>query len=134
MTAMRATLTAVCSFTVLATAYLSLSLAVLHPPRANVAQWWPMAVLFAGQAGLTLAALAGALRHAWTRWLLLAGGAAIALVGAAWVRETVSGLHFEGYALVLGFALVLQGALTLVAFARDDPRRHAGRAMVGPSQ
>ena len=115
---MRTILAAVCAFTLLATGYLSLSVLILHPPRVNYAMWFLMAALFAGQGVLTLATLAGVARGASIRWLLLAGGVAIILVGASWVRDTVSGPHFEGYALVLGSALVVQGALTLGAFIR----------------
>jgi hypothetical protein len=51
------------------------------------------------------------LRHA-----AAAGGAAIVALGAASVYSTASGPHFEGYALVLGSMLVVQGLLTLMAF------------------
>jgi hypothetical protein len=51
------------------------------------------------------------------RYAAAAGGAAIAALGASSVYSTVSGPHFEGYALVLGAALVLQGLLTVIAFA-----------------
>ena len=115
---MRTVLAAVCAFTLLATGYLSLSVLILHPPRVNDAVWFLLAALFAAQGVLTLTTLAGVVRGASTRWPLLAGGVAIILVGASWVRDTVSGPHFEGYALVLGAALVVQGALTLGAFIR----------------
>jgi len=130
---MRTILAAVCAFTLLATGYLSLSVLILHPPRVNYAMWLLMAALFAAQGGLTLTTLAGLVRGASIRWLLLAGGVAIILVGASWVRDTVSGPHFEGYALVLGAALVMQGALTLGAFLRpQDVGPPAARA-TGPA-
>ncbi len=34
------------------------------------------------------------------------------------VRSTLTSPHFEGYALVLGSMLAVQGALTLAVFAR----------------
>lgn len=49
----------------------------------------------------------------WIRWVLLAGAVAIIGVGASWARATVAGPHFEGYAPVLGSAMVVQGALTI---------------------
>ena len=41
------------------------------------------------------------------------GGAGIVYAGLSMMHETLSRSHFEGYALVLGAALVVQGALTL---------------------
>lgn len=126
---MRTILAAFCSFTLLATGYLSLSVLILRPPRVNDSAWFLAAALFAAQAALTMTTLAGVVSGPWTRWLLLAGGVAITLVGASWVRDTVSGPHFEGYALVLGSALMVQGALTVGAFARPiDPARSTAPA------
>ena len=115
---MRTVLAVVCSFTVLLTVYLSLSLAILHPPRANYQQWFVVAPLFLVQSVLTLAAIFGSGRAStgWIRGLLVAGGAAVIWVGASAVSATVAGPHFEGYAVVLGSALVVQGALTLALF------------------
>ena len=121
-------LAATCAFTLLATGYLSLSLIVLHPPRANYRNWSAMAALLVAQSMFTLVALAadsaalrvfgpGGIRSRGLHYALLAGGVAIVWLGASWVRSTVSSPHFEGYALVLGSALVLQGLLTLVVFA-----------------
>ncbi len=110
---MRTVLASICAFTVLATIYLSLSLAILHPPRASYEEWFLMAGLFIAQGVLTLGAVAGIVSGGWIRWLLLAGAAATIWVAGSWAYATVSGPHFEGYALVLGSALVVQGALTL---------------------
>ena len=116
---LKTALFAVCAFTLLATGYLSLSLAILRPPRANYSEWFMMATLFAAQGVLTMIALSALLSGGWIRWLVLAGGVAIAWVGAAWVHDTLASDHFEGYAVVLGSALALQGALTLVVFLRQ---------------
>ena len=115
---LKTALAAVCIFTLLATAYLTASLLVLRPPRANYQQWALMAALITAQGVLTLVALFLA-RTAPVRYAALAGAFAIALAGAQWVFNTLSGPHFEGYALVLGSALVVQGALTLAAFVRQ---------------
>src|SRR5438128_7751849 len=95
-------LVAVCSVTLAATAYLSLSLAILRPPRANYPAWFLMATLFVAQSVVTLVAAAGAVSGGWIRWLVLAGSVAIVWVGAAWAHDTLTSEHFEGYALVLG--------------------------------
>ena len=111
---LKTALSAVCSFTLLATVYLSMSLIVLQPPRANVRQWSLMAALFTAAGAATLVALHVQSAGSAIRALALAGAVAIVWVGATWMYATVSGPHFEGYALVLGSALVVQGALTAV--------------------
>jgi hypothetical protein len=107
-----------CLFTLAATAFLSVSLMVLQPPPANYQQWSIMAALIMIQGALTLVTLF-VTRAPAGRYAVLTGAVAIAIIGALWVYNTVSGPHFEGYALVLGSALVVQSALTLVAFARS---------------
>ena len=108
-------LAAICLCTLAATAYLSLSLMILQPPRANYQQWAFVATLIVLQGALTLFAIRSDARG--LRYVVAAGGAAIVTLGAYSVYSTVSGPHFEGYALVLGSALVVQGLLTLIAFA-----------------
>ena len=103
---------AVCGLTMLATVYLTGSLVVLQPPRANYLQWMLAAALILGQGALTVVVLLAG-RAAALRPLVLAGAVAVGLFGAWWVYGTASGPHFEGYALVLGSMLVMQGALTL---------------------
>jgi hypothetical protein len=65
-----------------------------------------------------MAAVTAVRSGGWIRWLVLAGGIAIIWVGASWARATLASDHFEGYALVLGSMLVVQGALTLGVFLR----------------
>jgi hypothetical protein len=109
-------LAAICIFTLLATAYLTASLLILRPPRANYQQWTLVAAVILVQGALTLFALrAGSPKG--LRYAAAAGGAAIAALGASSIYSTVTGPHFEGYALVLGSMLVVQGLLTLIAFA-----------------
>lgn len=110
---MKTTLALISSFTLLAAGYLSLSVALLRPPRVNYGEWFLTATLFVGQSVLTLLAVTGLISGGWIRWVLLAGSVAVIGVGAAWVYATVSGPHFEGYAVVLGSAVVVQGVLTL---------------------
>ena len=117
----KASLAAICSLTLLATGYLSLSLLVLRPPRANYPEWFMMAALFVTQSAFTLLAVAGMVSGGWVRGLLLTGSLAIVWVGASWARATLTSDHFEGYALVLGLALVIQGALTFIIVLRQRP-------------
>ena len=132
---MRATLAAIGTFTLLATAYLTASLLVLRPPRANYQQGALIATVIVGQDVLTLIAL-GTAGPEGLRCAPAAGGALVAALGARSVYATMSGPHFEGYALVLGSAMVLQGLLTLATFARltitspgpQSPRASAPRS------
>jgi hypothetical protein len=105
---MKTLLAVISSLTVLATLYLSLSLLILHPPRANYQQWIPMAALFLAQGVLTLVAVGRGVSHRWIRAALVAGGIAILGAGGSWTYATLSSPHFEGYALVLGSALAIQ--------------------------
>jgi hypothetical protein len=112
----KAALAAICIFTLSATVYLSASLMILRPPRANDQQWALVASAIIVQGALTLVALrAGSSRG--LRYAAAAGGVALAAFGASSIYSTVSGPHFEGYALVLGSMLVIQGLLTLITFA-----------------
>ena len=115
---MRIALAAICALTLLAVAYLSVSLIVLQPPRANYPVWFTLAAVLGIQGGLTLWLLAGAAAPAVpvVRPAVLAGGCALMAIGVWIVRDTLTRAHFEGYALVLGSMLVVQGALTLGAF------------------
>jgi hypothetical protein len=67
---MRTVLAAISAFTVLATSYLSVSLVILRPPRANTQVWIPMAALFLVQGVLTLIAVAGVISASWIRWVV----------------------------------------------------------------
>ena len=114
---LKTALTLVCSLTLLATGYLTLSVIVLHPPRANYQAWFLIAPLLIAQSVLTLVVVCGALSGAWARWLVLAGSLAVMWMGASWAHATATGPHFEGYALVLGSVLVVQGALTMACLS-----------------
>ena len=75
------------------------------------------AAVFVVQSALTVAALAGWVDGGWVRVLLLTGAAGMLLAGGLALQANLAGSHFEGYALVIGLALVLQGLLTLMVFA-----------------
>ncbi len=123
---MKPALTVACAFTLLATVYLSVSLIVLQPPRANYRQWTFVASVIVLQGVLTLAALhAGG--PAGLRYATSAGAVALGWIGASSVYSTMSGPHFEGYALVLGSAMVVQGLLTFGVFLRWQDFRKAAR-------
>jgi len=129
---LKTALAAVAVFTAAASCWLFVMYFVLKHPgyeaRASIA------VLFVVQSILTLILVASdapaapsgrpeGLRsvHAGLRLVVLAGACGIALAGYSAVSSTLSGPHFEGFALVIGAALVMQGLLTLVTFARQLP-------------
>ena len=114
----RRALLALCAVTMLASAYLSLSMLILRPPRANYPGWFVEAALFVAQGALTIVALTrGGSPTTWSRSLLTAGGVAIALIGGSSLYAAATA-HFEGYALVLGALLNIQGLVTIVHFQR----------------
>ena len=114
---MRTILTAICAFTLLATAFLTASLLILRPPRGNYQQWALVASLIVAQGVFTLFALYVS-RSLGLRYAMALGGLGIAALGASSVYSTVSGSHFEGYALVLGSMLAVQGVLTVGVLLR----------------
>ena len=85
-----------------------------------------MASVIIAQGVLTLTALrsGNGLRQAagsqGGRHLVAVGGVVMA-VGVSSIYSTLSRPHFEGYALVLGSVLILQGLLTLTMFLRLRP-------------
>ncbi len=116
-----------CLATLAGTGLLSLSVAVLRPPRVNMMAWAVAASLIAAQSGWTLAMLASGAGPRWVRNLTGLGGVALAAAGANWACATMTGPHFEGYALLLGSSMAVQGGLTLWRVAHEPrllmPRR-----------
>jgi hypothetical protein len=102
--------------TILAVAYLSVSILVLRPPRANDPAWFIFATLVLIQTVATLRAMTASIR--WLRIVVAAGGAALAAAGIWLARATLTSTHFEGYALILGAMLVAQGIITIVTFGK----------------
>ncbi|HET9833365.1 MAG TPA: hypothetical protein VFP91_16700 [Vicinamibacterales bacterium] len=71
-----------------------------------------MAILFVLQSLLALAVLNKVLSRVPWRLLALAGAVGIVWAGVVAIMNTLRGPHFEGFALVIGAALILQGLLT----------------------
>jgi len=118
MAAMRTALAASCLLTLLALAYLSASLLVLQPPRANFTAWFALASVLAALTVLTLTALRPAAQVMWLRPAAVAGAGILAATAVWRIHETLTSPHFEGYNLLLALILVVQSALTLAAFFR----------------
>jgi len=110
---LKTALAAICVLVLLAVGYLTVSVIVLRPPRVNYPAWYATATVVVALSAVTLAALSGVTRLAAAA---IAGGATLALLGGWMIQQTLASPHFEGYALVLGVMLVLQGAFTVLVF------------------
>jgi hypothetical protein len=110
MRPMRIALNVVCGFTLLASSWLAVMFVVLHRPGYE--RGVSLALIFIIQSLLTLALTTSLLSARWWRMLAIAGAAGIVWAGGAAVSNTLAGPHFEGYALIIGVALVMQGLLT----------------------
>jgi hypothetical protein len=110
-----------CTATVVATGYLTLSLLILKPPGANATAWFTLAALLVAQSAMTLAAITMPRPPAALRMLVLGGAVGLFAIAIWRVRGTLVSSHFEGYNLLLGAMLLVQGALTIAAFLRLRP-------------
>jgi hypothetical protein len=120
---MKTALTAVCVLVLLAVGYLSLSLVVLNPPRANFVAWFALAGILIAQTVLTLIALTLPQPPAPLRQIVVAGALALAAIAVWRVRATLTGAHFEGYNLLLGAMLFVQAALTVGIWGHAASKR-----------
>ena len=125
---LKAALTAMCVLLLLATGYLSLSLIILNPPRANFPLWFTLATIFIVQSVLTLIAMRIPHPPSWLRILVAAGGCVLVAIAVWRVRATLNSSHFEGYNLLLGAMLVVQGVLTLAALLGSPKGLRYGNA------
>ena len=99
---MRLILNGLCWFTAAASAWLAVMFVVLRHPAFE--RGFGMSLLFVLQSLLALAVVNGVL-SAWTwRVATLAGAIGIIWAGGAALADTLTGPHFEGFALVIGTA------------------------------
>jgi len=107
---MRTVHNVVCGFCVAACGWLAVMHLILRRPGFE--ERFGMAILFVLQSLLALAVLNKVLSRVPWRLLALAGAVGIVWAGVIAVMNTLHGPHFEGFALVIGAALILQGLLT----------------------
>ena len=119
---MKAALAAMCVLVLLAVGYLSLSLIVLNPPRANLPAWFALAAVLAAQSVLTAIALRLPDPPASLRSAVIGGAFVIAAIAVWRVRATLAGPHVEGYNLLLGAMLAVQAVLTVIVEGRELAR------------
>jgi len=113
---LKSALAAICILVVLAVAYLTLSVVVLRPPRVNYAAWLATASVVAALSGLTLTAAWSAGRPEGLRYPAAAAGVVLFALGTWLVTTTLRSEHFEGYALLLGAMLAVEGTLSVIVF------------------
>jgi hypothetical protein len=115
MRPMRAILAALCAITIAASCWLATMFVVLH--RADYERGVAVSVLFVLQSLLTLGVVAKIVASIWARVAAMLGAAGLVWLGGAAIANNLSGPHFEGYAVVIGAVLGVQGILTLGLFA-----------------
>jgi hypothetical protein len=119
MRVMRTVLTGMCCFTIAASCWLAIMSILLHHPGYQ--NQTAVALLFVVQSLLTLGVLAGLPADAWTRVLVALGATGVVAAGGRAIALNLTRPHFEGYAVVIGTALVVQGLLTLWSFYGRRP-------------
>jgi len=107
---MRTILNAVCWFSAAACAWLGAMYLILGRP--GYVGRFGLALMFVLQSLLALAVLNGWLQRLPWRLLTFAGAVGIVWTGGMAVANTLQESHFEGFALIIGTSLVLQGLLT----------------------
>jgi len=108
---MRASLTWMCVVTVFAGAWLAVMENILRHPGFVGRSALAACIVVQGIATVLFLMLHGPTLF---RILVLGGAIGAALLGAAAVIRILNAAHFEGFVLVIGVALVVQGILALV--------------------
>ena len=114
---MRSLLMGLCFFTLAATTWLGIMEIFLHRPGFVLRIC--IALLCSFQSLATILFLIFRDRGR-LRILLGLGGGFIAIFGISVLVSILKAAHFEGYVLLIGSALILQGALTIGAFVHDS--------------
>lgn len=120
MRRVRTLLAGVACFTIAASGWLVAMALVRHRP--GYATLVGLGLLFVLQSLLTLGFLVGRFLGPGARIVLVSGAAGLAAVGARAIAVNVARPHFEGYAVIIGAALVLQGLLTLSSICIRPPK------------
>ena len=117
---MKSLLLCLCFFSLAATAWLGIMETILHHPGFILRIF--VAFLLAAQSLTTIVFLI--LRGRGGMKILVAlGGGLITIFGVSAIASILKAAHFEGYVLVIGCALVLQGALTVFMVTSVGDRR-----------
>lgn len=117
---MKAALTWTCVFTAVAGIWLGLMEHFLKHAGYGGRMAIAACIAIQGLATLLLLLLEGRLMF---RALVLTGAVGIAILGGAAIRRIPDAAHFEGFVLIIGFALIVQCLLTLVVVLPHSLRR-----------
>lgn len=109
-----------CFFSLAATAWLGIMETILHHPGFILRIF--VAFLLAAQSLTTIVFLILRGRGG-MKILVTLGGGLITIFGVSAIVSILKAAHFEGYVLVIGCALVLQGALTIFVVTFIGDRR-----------
>ncbi len=123
---MKGILLCLCFFTLAATVWLGIMETILRHPGFVLRIL--VVLLLAAQSLTTVFFLVLRERGA-MRIPVALGGGLIAVFGVSAVLSILRAAHFEGYVFVIGCALILQGALTILVFV--DNRRLPSRLDIG---
>jgi hypothetical protein len=111
MPAVRTLLAGASCCTIAASAWLAAMALVQH--RAGYLALVGLALLFVLQSILTIGVISGHLTGQGVRVVLAAGATGIVASGGRAIAVNLARPHFEGYAVIIGVVLILQGLLTL---------------------
>lgn len=117
---MKSLLLCLCFFSLAATAWLGIMETILHHPGFILRIF--VAFLLAAQSLTTIVFLILRGRGG-MKILVTLGGGLITIFGVSAIVSILKAAHFEGYVLVIGCALVLQGALTIFVVTFIGDRR-----------
>lgn len=110
----------ICGFTILASSWLTTMYFVLRHSGYQKGAAISAGFVLAGL--ITLASLQLARPPAWLQTLVAIGAIGLIYAGSSAVNAVLRpNAHFEGYALVIGAALAVQGVLTLVVIGMSRP-------------
>ena len=112
MPLMRAVLTTVCALTIAASIWLGVMFVVLHRPGFE--RGLGISALFVLQSLLAVAVIHQRLGQPWWRAVTFVGAVALIWAGTSAVLASLNGPHFEGYAVLIGALVLLQGLLTML--------------------
>src|SRR5579859_2199939 len=115
---MKQALTAMCSFVIAAGVWLCLMENLLRHNGYRGRSLIAAAIAIQGLSTLLFVRLG---RHRFLRGLAAAGAVGAVLLGTFAILRTLHAEHFEGFVLIVGLALILEGALTLIVLFQPAP-------------
>jgi hypothetical protein len=108
---MRIVLAGVCGFTIAASSWLAAMALVLRRPGYQVLVG--LASLFVLQSLVTMVVISEKLAWKGARAILAGGATSMVVAGGQAIAVNLTRPHFEGYAVIIGVVLIIQGLLTL---------------------